>query len=104
MALTMLLTGQEIAAEDALERGLVHRIARPGRLDECLEEVLADFRKAAPIALAYAKEAVRKGTDIPLPSGLTLESDLSALLQTTSDRADGVRAFLERRSPRFEGR
>ncbi len=45
-----------------------------------------------------------RGAELPLAHALRLEHDLTLLLQDTSDRAEGVRAFVERRSPRFEGR
>ena len=56
-----------------------------------------------PIALRYAKEAVSKGLDLTLEQGLRLESDLYLLLHTTEDRTEGIRAFLEKRSPQFKG-
>jgi enoyl-CoA hydratase/carnithine racemase len=57
-----------------------------------------------PVALRYAKEAVRRALDLPLEDGVRLEHDLYVLLQTTTDRREGVAAFRERRRPRFEGR
>jgi enoyl-CoA hydratase/carnithine racemase len=51
-----------------------------------------------------AKEAVHKGLDMTLEQGVRLEQDLYVLLQTTADRAEGVRAFLRKRRPKFEGR
>jgi enoyl-CoA hydratase/carnithine racemase len=57
-----------------------------------------------PIATRLAKEAVHRGLDMPLDQALRYELDLTILLQTTEDRAEGVRAFLEKRPPRFTGR
>jgi enoyl-CoA hydratase/carnithine racemase len=57
-----------------------------------------------PIALRYAKESVRRGLEQPLDQALRYETDLTVILQTTEDRAEGVRAFLEKRDPEFKGR
>lgn len=104
VAMRMLLLGELLTAAEAVDLGLVHRIAPEESVEACLEELLDVLRAAAPIALAYTKEAIREGSDLPLKSGLVLEADLAALLQTTRDRAEGIRAFKERRAPRFEGR
>jgi enoyl-CoA hydratase/carnithine racemase len=57
-----------------------------------------------PLALRYAKEAVRRGLEQPLDQALRYETDLTVILQTTEDRAEGVRAFMEKREPEFRGR
>ena len=57
-----------------------------------------------PLAVRYAKEALLRGLDMPLDQALRYETDLTVILQTTHDRAEGVRAFIEKRPPRFEGR
>lgn len=102
-ALEMLLMGELVGGATALERGLVNDVSEPGALDALLESSLEPLRSAAPIALTYVKEAVLRGMDLPLADGLRLEADLATLLQTTHDRAEGLSAFLERRTPRFEG-
>ncbi|MYK26587.1 MAG: hypothetical protein F4052_06530, partial [Dehalococcoidia bacterium] len=56
-----------------------------------------------PIATRLAKEAVWRGLDQPLEQALRFETDLTLLLQATKDRAEGVRAFLEKRPPDFTG-
>ena len=104
VALELLLLGEIVTASRALDLGLVHRVAPPAELDAALESLLEDLRRAAPIASAYTKEAVHRGCELPLADGLRLEADLSALLQTTADRAGGISAFNERRAPRFDGR
>lgn len=103
-ALRLLLLEEALPAMDALDLGLLHRVVPATELETALEELLAGFRAAAPLALAYAKEAAVHGADLPLQDGLRLEADLAALLQTTDDQAEGVNAFLERRTARFEGR
>jgi enoyl-CoA hydratase/carnithine racemase len=64
----------------------------------------ARIASRGPIALRYAKEAVRRGLDLPLDEALRMETDLTVILQTTDDRAEGVRAFIEKREPEFKGR
>jgi enoyl-CoA hydratase/carnithine racemase len=103
-ALDLLLSGREISAREAEGMGLVTRTAPTKRFSEIVEEEIGVLRVRAPIAMRLAKEAVRKSLDLTLDQGLRLEQDLYALLQTTSDRGEGVRAFLEKRQPRFSGR
>jgi enoyl-CoA hydratase len=60
--------------------------------------------RCAPRALAYAKEAVRRGSELSLADGLRLESDLATLLLSTEDRFEGANAFREKRAPMYHGR
>jgi len=52
----------------------------------------------------FAKEAISRGLEMTLEQALRYETDLTVILQTTEDRAEGVRAFLEKRKPEFKGR
>jgi len=103
-ALEMILTGEPIDAQTALAWGLVNRVVAP---DQLMSEAhkLAEMLAARPrLALQYAKEAVLRFADGSLAEGLAHESYLHALSCTTSDKAEGVAAFLEKREPRFSGR
>ncbi|TAK76065.1 MAG: crotonase, partial [Dehalococcoidia bacterium] len=57
-----------------------------------------------PIATRMAKEAISRGAEMTLEQALRYETDLTVLLQSTADRAEGVRAFAAKRPPRFTGR
>lgn len=103
-SLRLLLLGEVLSTQEAMRLGLLNRAVPRADLEQCLEELLGQLRAAAPIALAYAKEAVHGAADLPLADGLRLEADLAALLRTTDDRAEGLEAFRQRRSPHFEGR
>ncbi len=104
-AAEMMLLGDAITAETALAWGLVNFVAadRAG-LDAEADRLARVLASRGPLALRYAKEAISRGLDMPLDQALRYETDLTVILQTTADRAEGVRAFLEKRPPRFEGR
>ena len=103
MARDMLLTGRTLSAAEALDFGLVNRVAPRDALEETAAEIAEQIIAAAPIAARYAKEAVAAAGDLPLAQGLRLEADLSIILQSTDDRAEGLRSFAEKRAPRFTG-
>ena len=102
-ALELLLTGREVDAQEALDMGLVHRTVPAHRVQEAAQELAERVAGCAPIALRYAKEAVRAATETSLEAGFRLEADLNIILQSTQDRAEGIRSFLEHRTPRFQG-
>jgi enoyl-CoA hydratase len=103
-ALELIMTGEPIDADEARQIGLVTRVVPPHELQKVAEELAAAILKGAPMAVRYGKEALRHGIDLPFAEGARLEADLSLLLQTTADRAEGIRAFHEKRNPEFHGR
>lgn len=102
-AIEILLTGEPIDAREALRCGLVSAVAPRERLRAETEAIASRIAGRGPLATRYAKEAVSRGIDMPLEQALRFETDLTIILQTTEDRAEGVRAFLEKRKPDFKG-
>jgi len=93
-----------VTADVALRSGLVSANAgRPGEALAAAARIAEAIAKRGPVATQLAKEAVWRGLPMPLEQGLRFETDLTLLLQTTKDRDEGVRAFLEKRPPEFEG-
>jgi enoyl-CoA hydratase/carnithine racemase len=102
--LEMILTGEMIDAQEALRIGLVNKVVPREELMKAVTGLAQEMASKGPIALRYAKEAIHKGMDLTLEQGLRLEADLYLLLHTTKDRSEGIKAFREKKVPRFEGR
>lgn len=102
-ALRLLLTGEMIDAAEALRIGLVSEVVAAEELADAAGAVAEAIASRGPLATRFAKEAIRRGVEVPLAEGLRLELELTVLLQTTADRAEGVSAFVERRDPDFTG-
>lgn len=103
-AMLMLLTGRPVSGREAFAMGLASRVVPDG---DALAEALVLARAVAilpPIALAAIKRTVLAGLDAPLDEGLALERRAVAELFDTADQKEGMRAFLDKRPPRFEGR
>ncbi len=69
-----------------------------------MSDVVEQLLGAGPLALEFAKEAVHRGSELPLRDGLRLEGDLNHQLAATEDRAEGLAAFFDKRPPDFAGR
>jgi len=102
-ATEVILTAEPIDAAEAYRIGLVSKVVPGDKLAGEAGEIAKRLISRAPIAVRYAKEALNKGMDMTLDQGLRLEADLSFLLQSTEDRAEGIRAFLEKRTAHFKG-
>jgi enoyl-CoA hydratase len=103
-ALELILAAEIIDAQEAHRIGLVSQALPRDKLLPEAEALARRIAERGPIAVRYAKEAVSRGLDMTLEQALRFETDLTIILQTTEDRAEGVRAFLEKRKPRFHGR
>ena len=104
-ALRLLLTGETIDAAEAKRIGLVSRLVSSSgdALDGAVRGIAEAIASRGPIATRMAKEAVQRGAEMTLEQGLRYETDLTVILQATADRAEGVRAFVEKRAPHFRG-
>ncbi len=90
-------------AQGLLDVGLVSDVAVAGGAIAAAERIASVIASRGPIATRLGKEAIWRGLELPFRQALRFETDLTLLLQTTKDRAEGVRAFLEKRPPVFTG-
>jgi enoyl-CoA hydratase len=103
-ALQLILTGEMIDAREALRIGLVNRVVPASELLAVAEQTLRGILAMGPLAVALALEAVERGLEMPLEDGLLLEANHFGLLAATHDMQEGLKAFLEKRPPKFVGR
>ncbi len=101
-ATAMVLLGEELDADTALGAGFVWRIAEDPVA--AAGDIAIGLCALGPLALEYAKDAVHRGSELPLRDGLRLEGDLNTLLATSVDRAEGLAAFFAKRPADFAGR
>ena len=104
MALELLLTGRQVKAEEALRIGLVNHVVPRDQLMAKGLEIARLIAAKAPLAVRYTKQLVHRGQDLDLENACVLESQVFGLLCVTEDKREGVRAFLEKRPARFQGR
>jgi len=102
-ALDLVLTGRQVAADEAAALGLVLRVVPGAQLLDEAHTLAGLLAARAPLALRYAREAVDGGLDRPLSDGMALEAQLFGLAADSADMREGVRAFLEKRQPSFTG-
>lgn len=103
-AMRLILTGERIDAAEALRIGLVQEVVPADRLRDRVEELALTISRNGPLAVAAAKKLVALAPDVPLEAGIAAERYAFGLLRDTADRAEGRRAFAEKRPPRFTGR
>jgi len=102
-ALQLILTGEMIDAQEAYRIGLVNRVVAADQLIPAATAIIQQMLTNAPLALAACIDMVDRGLEMPLDDALSLEATQFGVLISTSDTAEGTRAFLEKRAPRFRG-
>jgi enoyl-CoA hydratase len=103
-SMEMILTGDMIDANTALNIGLVNHVYSSEELEAKTLEMANKIAEKSPIALQLAKEAVKLASKSNLDEGLRREVDLFAICFSTEDKKEGVAAFLEKRKPVFKGK
>ena len=103
-AMKLSLTGDRIDAHEALRIGLVDDVVPHGKLRDRTLEIASRIASKSALAVRLAKAAVRASVRLPLDQGLRHEQALFALALSSEDKEEGVRAFLEKREPRWKDR
>ncbi len=103
-ALELLLTGDQIPAQEAYRLGLVNRVVPAAELMAEARRLAAALAAKAPVAARYIIEAVNKGLQMPFAEAQVFEATLFGLVASTDDMREGTRAFLEKRKAEFKGK
>jgi 2-(1,2-epoxy-1,2-dihydrophenyl)acetyl-CoA isomerase len=103
-AFEMLLTGDPVDAATAERLGLVNRTVPHAQLPEATLELAQRLTKVSPLAARFTKRAVYVGQEADLKSTLDYVTHARAIMSHTEDSKEGVRAFGEKRAPRWTGR
>lgn len=100
----LILLGERIDAKEAFRIGLVSKVVTADKLDAAVKAAAERLSNMGPVALRMAKMAINEGAQSDLHTGLALESQCYANAFNTEDRIEGIKAFIEKRNPRFRGK
>jgi 2-(1,2-epoxy-1,2-dihydrophenyl)acetyl-CoA isomerase len=103
-AAELIFTGQIIDANEALRLGIVSSLHAPEHLLAATYELAAKIAAGPPIAIRLARRALYHNADSDLKSALEFETFAQNICFDTDDAREGIRAFVEKREPKFEGR
>lgn len=98
-----IFSAQKFTAARAAELGFVEELVPAGQARDRALELAEQIAKNSPIGLRNAKKAMRLGADADLHAGLEIEDACWRATAFSPDRAEGVRAFAEKRAPRWPG-
>ncbi len=103
-AMYLLLTGEMIDAQKALQLGLVNEVVEPDQLMQRAREIARCLAEKAPLAIRSILDVVDQGLNLNLDMALNLEAEMFGNICATEDMKEGTAAFLEKRKPQFRGK
>jgi enoyl-CoA hydratase/carnithine racemase len=99
-----MMTGERVDAAEALRIGIVERVYPQAELLDAARQLAQKLAGLPPLSIAAIKQAVNRGLNMTLDDANQFEAGLFAELTTTQDSKEGTRAFLEKRTPAWQGR
>ncbi len=100
----LIYTANIIDAQEALRIGLVNKVVPQAELMDTVMKVAKTITKKAPVAVQLAKAAINRGINCDVVTGISYEAEVFGLCFATEDQKEGMKAFIEKRKPTFEGK
>jgi Enoyl-CoA hydratase/carnithine racemase len=97
-------TAEVISAQEAYRIGLVNHVYPLDQLMDEAKKLAKKIATKAPLAVGYAKYAINKGLQVDIDTAMGIESDMFGLCCATTDKSEGMGAFVEKRKPQFIGK
>ncbi len=98
----LIYTAKAITADEAYRIGLVNKVVEPEQLIDSAISMAKTIAKNAPIAVKLSKEAINRGMQTDIDSGIAIENNLFALCFSTQDQKEGMSAFIEKRTAEWK--
>ncbi|MCX7999165.1 MAG: enoyl-CoA hydratase-related protein [Leptospiraceae bacterium] len=102
-AMSLIFRGKKISSLQAKELGILEEVFLDLEYETKLNEFISEILRCAPIAIRLAKQAIQEGFDLPLKEALELERKCYLQTLPTKDRLEALKAFQEKREPKFTG-
>ena len=102
-AMLLIMTGRMFGADEALNMGVISEVAPTGQALARSLDIAREIAAMPPVSIMQIKEIVNAGLNAPLETALILERKAFQLQFATRDQKEGMRAFMEKRKPKFEG-
>jgi len=100
----LIFTGDMVSADEAQKIGLINRVVPHNQLLEQTQKLATHLLTRAPIALGLAKRILWNCVNVDMATGRALETLAQSILIKTQDHREGIKAFQEKRGPKFEGK
>lgn len=97
----LIFTARTVKGQEAYDLGILNKLVPAEELLSSAEELAAAIMKNAPLAVEKAKHVIQVGAELPLKNAIRLETEAEALLFSTEDKLEGMRAFVEKRKAVF---
>lgn len=103
MAMEMMLTGEPVSAQQALQFGFLNRVVPAAELEATVNTMAEGLALNGPLAMQAIKEAVLRSSGVPMREAFAIEQECSGRVMASKDAQEGPRAFMEKRKPNYVG-